>query len=100
MVPKFESADRFKSKEISPTPAIMNSHDPRPLVSRLADFNSPSFEKYTVHYFTDIRPRMLYNCRVSFIMKYCTVFKLEIILSTESEMVWPCDSRAQHSARL
>ena len=24
MVPKFESADRFKSKEISPTPAIMN----------------------------------------------------------------------------
>ena len=25
MVPKFESADRFKSKEISPTPAIMNS---------------------------------------------------------------------------
>ena len=25
MVPKFESADRFKSKEISPTLAIMNS---------------------------------------------------------------------------
>ena len=24
MVSKFESADRFKSKEISPTPAIMN----------------------------------------------------------------------------
>ena len=28
MVPKFESADRFNSKEISPTPAIMNSQDP------------------------------------------------------------------------
>ena len=28
MVPKFESADRFKSEEISPTPAIMNSQDP------------------------------------------------------------------------
>ena len=50
--------------------------------------------------YTDIRPRMLYNCRVSFIMKYCTVVKLEIILSTESEMVWPCESRAQQSARL
>ena len=47
---------------------------------------------------TCIRPRMLYNCRVSFIMKYCTVFKLEIILSTESEMVWPCESRARGQA--
>ena len=37
---------------------------------------------------------------ISFIMKYCTVFKLEIILSTESEMVWPCESRAAGSATL
>ena len=29
---------------------------------------------------------MLYKCRVSFIMKYYIVFKLEIILSTESEI--------------
>ena len=43
---------------------------------------------------------MLYNCRISFIMKYCTVFKLEIILSTESEMVWPCESTAEGSDRL
>ena len=29
---------------------------------------------------------MLYKSRVSFIMKYYIVFKLEIILSTESEI--------------
>ena len=96
MVPKFESADRFKSKEISPTPAIMNLLTScewaiaivRKIYSRL------------MSNFTDIRPRMLYNCMVSFIMKYCTVFKLEIILSTESEMVWPCESTAEGSDRL
>ena len=77
MVPKFESADRFKSKEISPTPAIMNSQLQLAIVRKI----------YSQLINTDIRPRMLYNCRVSFIMKYCTVFKLEIILSTESEMV-------------
>ena len=77
MVPKFESADRFKSKEISPTPAIMNSQLQLAIVRKI----------YSRLINTDIRPMMLYNCRVSFIMKYCTVFKLEIILSTESEMV-------------
>ena len=81
MVPKFESADRFISKEISPTPAIMNS-------------------QLQLSNFTDIRLRMLYNCRVSFIMKYCTVFKLEIILYTESEIIWPCESRVVESATL
>ena len=59
MVPKFESADRFKSKEISPTPAIMNSQLQLAIV------------------------RKIY------------IFKLEIILSTESELVWPCESRAE-----
>ena len=77
MVPKFESADRFKSKEISPTPAIMNSQLQLAIVRKI----------YSRLINTDIRPRMLYNCRVSFIMKYYTDFKLEIILSTESEMV-------------
>ena len=87
MVPMFESADRFKSKEISPTPAIMNSQLQLAIVRKIYS--------RLISDFTDIRPRMLYNCRVSFIMKYCTVFKLEIILSTESEMVWPCESRAE-----
>ena len=70
MVPKFEGADRFKSKEISPTPAIMNSQLQLAIVRKI----------YSLKYF---------------IMKYCTVFKLEIILSTESEMVWPCESRGR-----
>ena len=91
MVPKFESADRFKSKEISPTPAIMNSQLQLAIVRKIYS--------RLISNFTDIRPRMLlYNCRVSVIMKYCTVFKLEIILSTESEMVWPCESIERSTA--
>ena len=92
MVPEFESADRFKSKEISPTPAIMNSQLQLAIVRKIYI--------RLISNFTDIRPRMLYNCRVSFIMKYRTVFKLEIILYTESEMVWPSEITAEGSDRL
>ena len=88
-------SSRRKSRQR--TGYIMDSHDPRDWL-QLAIVRR--IYSRLISNFTDIRPRMLYNCRVSFIMKYCTVFKLEIILSTESEMVWPCESRAAETATL
>ena len=75
-------SSRRKSRQR--TGYIMDSQDPRELL-QLAIVRG--IYSRLISNFTDIRPRMLYNCRVSFIMKYCTVFKLEIILYTESEII-------------